>query len=82
LVLYFPGFRHGRRKGGGKGEKAPLDFEKLSKKKRFRVGKNKFTTFGPDLEKFFKNPLVTPPGKILPTPMVSASSTLRNLQMM
>jgi len=55
------------------GQGHPLDFEKFSKKGcflDFECEKTNFTTFGPTLEKFWKNPLVLPPpGKILPTPM-------------
>jgi len=53
---------HGRRKGGA----SPLDFENISKIGcflSFEWEKTNFTTFGPPLEKFWKNPLVAPPGK-------------------
>jgi len=35
------------------------------------MGKSKFKYYWPPLEKFWKNPLVAPPGKILPTPMAT-----------
>jgi len=68
---------HGRRKGGRRGAKAPLEFEIFTKKVfflSFGWEKNKFHHFWPPLQKFCKNPLVPPWEKILPTPMVSNGS--------
>jgi len=52
---------------------APLDFESISKKRLFsyfRVGKKRILPLlPPPLEKFWKNTLVLPLEKILPTPM-------------
>jgi len=51
----------------------PLDFEIISKKRlffQFRGIKTNFTAFGPPRKKFRENPLLAPPWKILPTPMV------------
>jgi len=52
---------------GGQEKQSPLDFENFSKNVvfKFRVGKNKFHYFWIPLEKFWKNPLVTPSGKNL-----------------
>jgi len=70
---------HWRRKGG-RGSWSPLDFEIFSKRKVvFLVsgGKSNFTTFGPPLEKFRKNPRVLLLEKILLAPMPSAVLRVR-----
>jgi len=51
---------------GAEGAKPPLGFENYSKKGcflSFEREEPNFTTFGPPLEKFWKNPLMAPPGK-------------------
>jgi len=52
---------------GSRGTKAPLDAENIIKKGyflSFEREKSTFTTVAP-LEKFWKNPLVAPPGRNL-----------------
>jgi len=55
----------GRRKGVRGSLGSPLDFEIFSEKGCFRISEweKKFHHFGPTLEKFLKNPLLTPLGK-------------------
>ena len=57
--------------GRGQGSWLLVNFENFSKKTlflSFEWENRNFTIFGPP-EKCWKNPLVSPPGKILPTPM-------------
>jgi len=64
----------GRRTEDGLG--ASLHFDIFSKKKvvfLFLSEKKQTSLLLPPLEKFWKNPLVPPPGKILPTPMRASS---------
>jgi len=59
----------------GVGALAPWILKILAKKGcflGFEWEKTNFATFGPPLEKFWKNRLVAPPAKILSTPMPAA----------